>query len=307
MCYTSGTTGNPKGVVYSHRSTLLHTMGVMMRRRPRRPGDATSSCRSCPCSTPTPGAWPTPRVAAGADLVMPGPDLSPEGARRPDRGASGSPSPPACRPSGWACCPSSKGRDTSSPAGHPVRRLRGAQGAVRGVPRADRPADHAGVGHDRDQPGRLGRPASSRPRPPASDEELADLRTIDRPAARSASSSASSTRSDRSSRAVGRRDAAASCRSPGPWIARTYYNDDRSPESFTDDGWLRTGDVATVDAEGYIRLVDRTKDVVKSGGEWISSVELENEIMAHPEGGRGRRHRRHPPEVAASARWPASW
>ena len=68
----------------------------------------------------------------------------------------------------------------------------------------------------------------------------------------------------------------------GPWIARTYYNDDRSAESFTDDGWLRTGDVATIDAEGYIKLVDRTKDVVKSGGEWISSVELENEIMSHP-------------------------
>ncbi len=68
----------------------------------------------------------------------------------------------------------------------------------------------------------------------------------------------------------------------GPWIAGEYYNDDRSPESFTPDGWLKTGDVATVDSEGYIRLVDRTKDVVKSGGEWISSVELENEIMAHP-------------------------
>ena len=68
----------------------------------------------------------------------------------------------------------------------------------------------------------------------------------------------------------------------GPWIAASYYNDPRSPESFTPDGWLKTGDVATVDPEGYIRLVDRTKDVVKSGGEWISSVELENEIMAHP-------------------------
>jgi fatty-acyl-CoA synthase len=68
----------------------------------------------------------------------------------------------------------------------------------------------------------------------------------------------------------------------GPWIARSYYNDDRSAESFTEDGWLKTGDVACVDPEGYIRLVDRTKDVVKSGGEWISSVELENEIMGHP-------------------------
>ena len=56
----------------------------------------------------------------------------------------------------------------------------------------------------------------------------------------------------------------------------------RRATQFTDDGWLRTGDVATITPDGYIRLVDRTKDLVKSGGEWISSVELENEIMAHP-------------------------
>ena len=69
----------------------------------------------------------------------------------------------------------------------------------------------------------------------------------------------------------------------GPWIAAAYYRQEGDgSESFTDDGWLRTGDVATISADGYIRLVDRTKDLVKSGGEWISSVELENEIMAHP-------------------------
>jgi fatty-acyl-CoA synthase len=68
----------------------------------------------------------------------------------------------------------------------------------------------------------------------------------------------------------------------GPWIAAGYYNDERSGDSFTDDGWLRTGDVATISPNGYVRLVDRTKDLVKSGGEWISSVELENAIMAHP-------------------------
>jgi fatty-acyl-CoA synthase len=68
----------------------------------------------------------------------------------------------------------------------------------------------------------------------------------------------------------------------GPWVARDYYKDPRSGDSFTKDGWLRTGDVATISPEGYIRLVDRTKDLIKSGGEWISSVELENEIMAHP-------------------------
>jgi fatty-acyl-CoA synthase len=68
----------------------------------------------------------------------------------------------------------------------------------------------------------------------------------------------------------------------GPWVASSYYDDPRSPESFTEDGWLKTGDVASIDPHGYIRLRDRTKDVIKSGGEWISSVELENEIMAHP-------------------------
>ena len=78
-------------------------------------------------------------------------------------------------------------------------------------------------------------------------------------------------------RVVGRAAGRAARGSP-----RAYYDDERSPESFTDDGWLKTGDVATIDADGYIQLRDRTKDVIKSGGEWISSVELENEIMAHP-------------------------
>jgi len=69
----------------------------------------------------------------------------------------------------------------------------------------------------------------------------------------------------------------------GPTIARAYYNDETGAEKFTDDGWLRTGDVAELGEQDFIRLVDRTKDLVKSGGEWISSVELENAIMAHPE------------------------
>jgi len=68
----------------------------------------------------------------------------------------------------------------------------------------------------------------------------------------------------------------------GNWVARTYYNDARSQQSWTKDGWLRTGDVAVVEPNGYVQLVDRTKDLVKSGGEWISSVELESAIMGHP-------------------------
>ncbi|RAK23475.1 fatty-acyl-CoA synthase [Anoxybacillus vitaminiphilus] len=66
----------------------------------------------------------------------------------------------------------------------------------------------------------------------------------------------------------------------GPWIADEYYQDERSKEAFR-DGWLHTGDVVTVDEEGFIKIVDRTKDLIKSGGEWISSVDLENALMAH--------------------------
>jgi fatty-acyl-CoA synthase len=67
----------------------------------------------------------------------------------------------------------------------------------------------------------------------------------------------------------------------GPWIADEYYDDPRSAETFQ-DGWYRSGDVATLDADGHLRIVDRMKDVIKSGGEWISTVDLENTIMAHP-------------------------
>jgi fatty-acyl-CoA synthase len=68
----------------------------------------------------------------------------------------------------------------------------------------------------------------------------------------------------------------------GPWVAASYYNDDRGAASFTADGWFRTGDVVTIQANGYIEIADRTKDLIKSGGEWISSVALENALMAHP-------------------------
>jgi fatty-acyl-CoA synthase len=67
----------------------------------------------------------------------------------------------------------------------------------------------------------------------------------------------------------------------GPWVTSSYYRG-ADPDRFTADGWLRTGDVANVDPEGYVQIVDRTKDLVKSGGEWISSVELESAIMGHP-------------------------
>jgi fatty-acyl-CoA synthase len=68
----------------------------------------------------------------------------------------------------------------------------------------------------------------------------------------------------------------------GPWVASSYYNAPEEAHRWTDDGWFKTGDVATMDAEGFIKIVDRAKDLVKSGGEWISSVDLENTLMGHP-------------------------
>jgi fatty-acyl-CoA synthase len=68
----------------------------------------------------------------------------------------------------------------------------------------------------------------------------------------------------------------------GPWVARSYYNAPETADRFTDDGYWKSGDIATIDPEGYIKIVDRIKDVIKSGGEWISSVDMESEIMCHP-------------------------
>jgi len=70
--------------------------------------------------------------------------------------------------------------------------------------------------------------------------------------------------------------------SRGPFITGSYHEVPVSGDKFTRDGWLRTGDVATMDALGFVRITDRTKDLIKSGGEWISSVDLENALMAHP-------------------------
>lgn len=68
----------------------------------------------------------------------------------------------------------------------------------------------------------------------------------------------------------------------GPWVAASYYNQPDQEHRWTDDGWFRTGDVAAIDTEGYVKIADRTKDLIKSGGEWISSIDLENALMGHP-------------------------
>ena len=277
MCYTSGTTGNPKGVVYSHRSTYMHTMGAMM-------VDSLGARESDVILPVVPmfhaNAWGLAHaaVACGASLVLPGPDLS--GKAIANLIVEEKVTVAAGVPTIWmGVLPELKGRDTSSLRVIPV--------GGSAVPKALSEAYRETVGLPILQAWGMTETSPiaatcnlSLADQKKSIEEQAELRTT-----------------------VGTINFGVDCRvvlpstttpvpwdgetsgelqCAGSWIASTYYNDARAAESFTDDGWLRTGDVATMDSSGRIRLVDRTKDLIKTGGEWISSVEIENELMSHP-------------------------
>ena len=267
MCYTSGTTGRPKGVLYSHRSIVLHTLGAAL---PDSMGirEADSVMPVVPMFHAM--AWGIPYIAAmlGARQVLPGPDLTPQGLaeliaaegvtlerRRADDLERLPGARPAARP--------------LQPAGAQGGRLSRSRAHDPRLPGALRGAAGPGLGNDRDQPaGRRLSPARRR-------------RALRRRGLRAASQPGPRPAAGRVSHRS--RSAGGELQVRGPWIARAYYRDPSGDEKFTEDGWLRTGDVAELRRDAFIRLVDRTKDLVKSGGEWISSVELENAIMAHPD------------------------
>ncbi len=276
MCYTSGTTGNPKGVVSSHRSLYLHTLAALM-------ADGIGVRESDKILPVVPmfhaNAWGLVHAAitTGADLVMPGPDLSP-GAVVPlivEEAVTIA----AGVPTIWmGCLPLLEGKDTSA--------LRAILCGGSAVPRALSEGYRKQVGLPITQAWGMTETSpiatlcwtkSSLADNP--EDTLADLRASQGLPAPGVQLRVVDPDSLASLPWDGQ--ASGELQAKGPWVASSYYNDDRADESFTDDGWLRTGDVATIDAEGYVRLVDRTKDLIKSGGEWISSVEIENALMAH--------------------------
>ena len=274
LCYTSGTTGNPKGVLYSHRSNVLHclasaladTIGV------------TASDRVLPVVPMFHvNAWGFPYACAmiGADLIMPGKFLQPEPLARlieSERVTVAGAVPTIWmgllqwadehKPDlsslrmvvcGGAAVPESLMRAFEER--HGVRIIQ-AWGMTETSPIgsvAHPPAEAEGEEHWRY------RTATGRIVP------LVEVRLWG---------------DDGEVPWDGESTGEVEVR--GPWIARDYYEDPSGADKFH-DGWLRTGDVASIDSKGFLRITDRAKDLIKSGGEWISSVELENALMSHPD------------------------
>jgi fatty-acyl-CoA synthase len=281
MCYTSGTTGLPKGVVYSHRSSVLHSFGVGAN-NPLGLGVALNDTILPVVPMFHANAWGYPYLATmqGAKLVYPGPHLDPESllelmdVERVNWAAG--------VPTIWMgilqLLDANPGRwDLSS--------MKAMLVGGSAVPRAMISAFEARHGLKIVQG--WGMTETS---PVASTAALPyDLADAD-----------DDTRWDFQAMAgiplpfveirarVGDEEVAWDGESMGelevrgPWVASGYYDTPEQADRWTEDGWFRTGDIVSIHPRGFIQIKDRSKDVIKSGGEWISSVELENALMAHP-------------------------
>ncbi|MBI3372714.1 MAG: long-chain fatty acid--CoA ligase [Betaproteobacteria bacterium] len=279
MCYTSGTTGRPKGVVYSHRSTVIHTL---MANQPDHWG-LSAKDRVLPV-TPMfhANCWGIPYccVMLGIKLIFPGPHLHPEDLLA--LFAAEKPTYVLGVPTIWltmAQLLESNPEKYKLPEG--VRMLVGGAAMPESLIRTylkHGAAVAQGWGMTETSP--VGSIAYLKPELQGASEDervarfatagvpapIMDLRIVD----------------DEGREQPWDNKAVGEIQVRGPFITGSYHDVPQEPEKFTADGWLRTGDVAAIDAHGYIRIADRTKDLIKSGGEWISSVDMENLLMAHP-------------------------
>src|SRR3954451_2711644 len=266
MCYTSGTTGRPKGVLYSHRSTLLHALSACTT-------DAMGMRETDSVMPVVPmfhaNAWGMPYASAlaGARQVFPGPRMAPAdlagliASERVTRAAG--------VPTVWQGILQLEPKpDLSSLTEIKCGGSAVPEALIRGYD------EHFGVHIAQGWGMTETSPLAAVSRLPG-DVELDEDEAYALRAGQGRVVPLVEFRIDEES--------GGELQVRGPFVAREYYNDDTSAEKFTDDGWLRTGDVAKLERDSYLHLVDRTKDLVNSGGEWISSVELENEIMAHPD------------------------